>query len=241
MKWIRELFGTKSPEVVPQRVGPQQLGGTLLRNLPPNYDRDLSVEANWRRFFEWGLELRQPHITIPEVPGAEVIRHPIGFTAVYLTERSHGQSTSWVRGVIRANVIEPGVTLRDDIHSHGYDFTSGVVSGEVTNNRYTMDFSKQVPGGEGYIGYETKPDFYGVNHVVQATDAVIAIPSPEVAELEIGDSYSMLATDDFHSLQTSGAVTIFGKYAAGSATLNSNKNLSLILRPADQPPPPPEY
>jgi hypothetical protein len=96
--------------------------------------------------------------------------------------------------------VEPGVELKDDIHSHGFDFFSGVIAGELTNTRYFPDWKDRVTLGEGLIGYEGRVDIRGNNETVRATDAIIAMPRSEAEELERGQTYTMPPKNHFHAV-----------------------------------------
>lgn len=208
------------------------------RSIPPAYNNSQGYEENFARFFDWATSLRRPMSQIPSIAedlGFGVRRHPIGFVAVYLSERDGGVCTPSVTGIARVNIYPPGDAMKEDIHCHGFDFRSGVAAGILLNTVHHPDFSGAVPDGEGYIGYETRVDALGNNMVTQATDAVIAVPRSELHELSPGDEYSMRAGVDFHSVAAGdqGALTVFCK--------TPSDGISLVLKPAADVPPPDLY
>lgn len=215
---------------------------SLIYNLPPEYDNDRTYLDNFDRFFDWACSLQRPFDQIPDVGdrlGFGIRRHPIGFIAVYLSEPSRGIETVGCQGVARVNVYPPGAVMKEDIHSHGFNFKSGVVSGVLMNVRHYPDWSASLPDGEGYVGYETTIDDFGNNHSVQATDATIAINRSEAHELEAGDTYSLRPRVDFHSVHAGddGAVTFFSK----TPTRKGADGKTLVLRRADEEPVPETY
>ena len=220
---------------------------SIRTNMPPEY-RDLghpqghlSLEENFEKFFEWGLSLRRPLTKIPgmaERLGFGTKIHPLGFHVVYLSEQGRGEMTPSIRGMVRANIYPPGVELRDDIHSHGFDFYSGVIAGKLTNTRYFPEWGRnRVPEGEGLIGYEGRVDMYGRNQTVRATDAIIATPRSEAEELVRGAIYTIPPKNFFHAVDVPervGTVTIFCK----TPTYSGSDGISLTLRkPVEEPVP----
>lgn len=201
----------------------------LLRGSAPTYDYSQNHTDNFESFFDWALELREPEkqLTATAVEygfGGKI--HRLGFTVLYLSSPDEGANGPDVSGIVRVDMYPPGAIIRDDIHSHGFDFVSGLVKGEFSNMRHYPDFSKTAPDGEGYIGFETSVDAHGENNVVQATDATIYVPPPEVHELKPGDTYTMRPRTDFHSIVGSGAITIFCK----TPTYQGHDGQALFLR-----------
>jgi hypothetical protein len=132
------------------------------------------------------------------------------------------------------------VELKDDIHSHGFDFFSGVIAGELTNTRYFPDWKDRVTLGEGLIGYEGRVDIRGNNETVRATDAIIAMPRSEAEELERGQTYTMPPKNHFHAVDVEsgvGTATIFCK----TPTFWGSDGISLTLRRPDEGPVPTQY
>lgn len=222
------------------------------RNLPPKYSypdhpgNDATLEANFERFLEWGLSLRNPIKQIPRMAdhlgfGSRV--HPLGFHVVYLSEKGRGEMTAGISGIVRANLYPPGVEIQDDIHSHGFDFYSGVVQGELTNTRYYPVWGREagyVPDGEGMVGYEGRVDVYGNNQTVRATTATIPVPRSEVHELSPGDSYTMGPKNFFHAVGVEegvGTATIFCK----TPNYGGSDGISLTLKWPDEDPVPESY
>lgn len=222
---------------------------SIRTNRPPEYRQpghsqgETALKDNFARFFEWGLGLKNPIRQIPEIGerlgfGARV--HPLGFVVVYLSEKGRGEMTPEICGVVRANLYPYGVVLNDDIHSHGFDFYSGVIQGELTNTRYFPDWSQRAPDGEGYIGYEGRVDTQGNNRTVRCTDATILISEPEVHGLERGQTYTMSPKDSFHAVDVEADIqtaTIFCK----TPNFWGHEGISLTLRRATEPPVPSEY
>jgi hypothetical protein len=121
-----------------------------------------------------------------------------------------------------------GVELADDIHSHGFDFFSGVVQGELTNRQYYPDWSQQVPDGEGLAGYEGRVNIIGDNETERVMDAVIPVPPSTASEVGRGERYSMPPKNYFHAAEVESGVptvTIFCK----TPTYDNNDGLSLTL------------
>lgn len=218
-------------------------------NKPPEYKyfsesvEKTSLEENFERFLEWGLGLRNPVRQIPQIGerlgfGTKV--HPIGFVVVYLSEKGRGELTASISGIVRANIYPLGVELRDDIHSHGFDFYSGVIQGELTNTLYFPDWSQRTLEGEGMVGYEGKVDVKGNNKTVLATRACIPTPRSEVNELAKGDTYTMKPKDFFHAVGVGegiGTATIFCK----TPNYGGSDGISLTLRWPDEDPVPTTY
>jgi hypothetical protein len=207
----------------------------LIRNLPPVYNIDQSYLDNFDRFFDWAVSLNDPFRQIPEMGdnlGFGIRRHPIGFIAVYLSEHPRGLETICLEGVTRANIYPSGSIMKEDIHSHGFDFMSGVAKGTLVNVRHYPDWSASLPDGEGYVGYETSVDALGQNHTIQATNATVAIPRSEKHELQAGDTYTLKPREDFHSVYAGdhGAVTLFSK----TTTYEGQDGATLVLRRPDQ-------
>ncbi len=194
----------------------------------PQYNQRESIEANFERFFEWALGLVDPAKDIIEASakaGFETRIHPLGFRVVYLSPRDKGLETAWLTGVARADIYPPGARIKDDIHSHGFSFVSGVVAGRLTNVPEYPDFSQAVVNGEGYIGYETRVDAGGNNHLEQVTDATVAVSHFEPQELMMGETYGMGPKNEFHHVKASDAVTLVCK--------TPSDELSLVLRKPD--------
>ena len=214
---------------------------SLRTNLPPSYDTRLNVPQNFERFFSWGLELRKPFKTIPEMGerlGFGIRVHPLGFMAVYLSPPSRGLHTMSIWGTARADIFFPGNGLQDDIHSHGFDFVSGIVSGTLLNTRHYPDFSQCAPNGTGFVGYETRTDSEGNNHTTRATDATVVVPEHTTERLTSGDTYTMQPRTDFHSVDSpEGAITIFCK----TPTYSGHDGLALLLRRPESPAPSESY
>ena len=214
----------------------------LHRNTPPVYDHSRSHDENFDKFFDWTCSLKHPFKQVPQIGenlGFGIRRHPIGFIAVYLSERDNGIHNSCLSGIARVNIYPPGVEMKEDIHCHGFDFKSGVANGVLINTSHQPDWGAHATDGEGYIGYETTVDQEGRNHTVQATDATIVIASSKVQELEAGDTYSLRPLVDFHSVYAGedGAVTVFSK----TPTYEGRDGTTLVLRKPDQPPIPDIY
>jgi len=208
-------------------------------NKPPEYLNNLSLQDNFERYFEWGLDLTDPVATFQEL-GLEWDEHPLGFKVVYLTPRDRGDAMP-LRGQVRANVS--GAHILDDIHCHPFDFFSGIAKlgrsqRPFRNIRYYPEWGNiplLKPDETGYIGYETYVDYAGKNHTVAATRLVPEPPS-EVFELEVGDSYTMAPIVDFHAVDAEAdTVTIFAK------TPSVRGVKALMLRHQDLPPPPETY
>ena len=219
-------------------------------NNPPEYrgskhpEGYLSLEANFERFFEWGLALKNPLKQIPKIGeelgfGARI--HPLGFHVVYLSEKGRGEMTPEISGIVRANLYPPGVKIEDDIHSHGFDFYSGVVMGELTNTRYYPEWGVgYLPDGEGMVGYEGRVDIYGNNKTVKATRASIPVPRSEVEVVERGASYTMEPKNSFHAVSIESGeatVTIFCK----TPNYGGSDGISLTLKWPDEDPVPTTY
>lgn len=202
----------------------------LLRGLAPKYDYSRGHAENFETFFDWALELENPEKQLAATAveyrfGGKI--HRLGFTVLYLSAADEGMNGPDTSGIVRVDMYPPGAVIRDDIHSHGFDFVSGLVKGEFSNVRHYPDFRKTAPEGEGYIGFETSVDAYGNNNVVQATDATIYVPpTPEVQVLKPGDTYTMRPRVDFHSIVGSGAITIFCK----TPTYEGHDGQALFLR-----------
>lgn len=202
------------------------------KNLPPKYDDTQEHSDNFSEFFDWATSLKNPTRSIKELVeqrGYEAREHSLGFTVVYLSARHQGPQGGWHSGVARAHLYPNDRLVRDDIHSHGFDFVSGVVAGDLAHTRHYPVFGAPLPDGEGFVGYETSVSIDGTNSVVQATDATISIPRHETDELKPGDIYKLGGRDKFHSVGGQGAVTVFCKSPAD--------DISLILRkPEDAAP-----
>jgi len=213
----------------------------LQKDVPPSYDQESSLETNFDRFFDWGMSLRQPMRQIPEIGerlGIGVKVHPIGFMVIYLSQHNEGLATVAIRGEARADLFPPDVVINEDIHSHGFNFYSGVVSGEIANTRHYPDFNQRSPDSEGYIGYESSVDVFGNNHTVRATDATIVIPTFRTEVLGKGGMYTMAPRIDFHSVSSeAGAITVFCK----TPTFEGSDGQALVLRRPDRPPTPEIY
>jgi len=214
----------------------------LMRHVPPEYDHRVTYLENFDRFFDWANGLIYPAtdiVSIGERLGLTAKHHPLGFTALYLSERHGGSPSSSRTGLARVNIYPAGEVFRDDPHCHGFDFKSGVAAGGLINTMYNPDFSHALPDGEGYIGYETRVNCLGVNSVTQVTDAVVDIGKAHSVELSQGQTYEMRAQKDFHSVAAmeEGAVTIFCKTPASTGVARD----SLLLRLPDQPTPPESY
>ncbi len=205
----------------------------IRRNTPPKYKSHESYKANFPRFLEWALELRNPFKQIPEI-GEElnfgIIKHPLGFTAIYLSSRASEMYAVGSSGIARVNIYPRGADVKDDIHSHGYDFESGVAAGALLHTRHFPDFSHEarLPDGEGYIGYETRVDpITRINRLERVTTACISEPSSQIEILNPGDTYSLRPRIDFHSVASEecGAITIFCK----TPTYTGQDGDSLVL------------
>jgi hypothetical protein len=222
------------------------------RNMPPEYaypHRPLglahaSLEVNFERFLEWGMGLRNPLKQIPQIGeklGFGMKVHPLGFTVVYLSEKGRGEMTPCINGIVRANLYPPGVEIQDDIHSHGFDFHSGVIQGELTNTQYFPVWgSGYLPDGEGMVGYEGRVDVYGNNKTVRATTATIPVPRSEAQELGKGDTYTMKPKNYFHAVSVAegvGTATIFCK----TPNYGGSDGISLTLKWPDEEPVPETY
>jgi hypothetical protein len=217
---------------------------TLVTGAPPEYDQRLSHSENFPRFFDWALTLRDPIRQIPEIGeqlGFGVRRHPLGFTAVYLSSSSQPADSPFadrsISGLARANIYPGDLSVREDIHCHGFDFESGGVGGVLLNNRFSLDYDDPLPEGEGLIGYQTRVDVWGdINHVERVTGAVVRATVIRTEEVSPGDSYSLKPRTEFHMVQAAdsrGAVTVFCK----TTPYQGNAGTSLILvRPGDPPP-----
>jgi hypothetical protein len=87
---------------------------------------------------------------------------------------------------VRANFFPPGVKIREDVHSHGFDFHSGVAQGGFTNLDYGRfsDFPPPTTYGEGLVGYEGRVnETTGENETVLALKPVVVLPKPRRQEL----------------------------------------------------------
>lgn len=201
----------------------------------------MDISENFERFFDWGLGLKNPQDQIPEIGrnlGFGVRRHPIGFTVVYLSPPNRGIHTMGLWGAVRADIFPAGVDFQDDIHSHGFDFFSGIIDGELSNTRHYPDWGQADDEGLGYVGYESSVDFAGNNITTQVTDATVVIPHSESEEMAVGDSYTMKPRVDFHSVSAvGGAVTIFCK----TPTYEGQDGLALVLKKPDASAPPTQY
>ncbi len=211
----------------------------LHTNSPPVYNEGKPYQDNFGEFFHWALTLKHPMRQIPiigEELGFGVRHHPLGFMAIYLSRRTSGLHTLGLTGIARANFYPPGVKFAEDIHSHGFDFVSGVAAGVLLHTRHYPDWDTRLAEGEGYIGYETSADAFGQNHTIRATGAVVSIARSEASVLQSGTMYSLKPRVDFHSVEAddSGAVTVFCK----TPTYTGQDGQSLMLRkPSEQPPP----
>lgn len=223
---------------------------SIKTNNPPEYRycresaEKTSLEENFERFFEWGLGLRNPLKQIPkfgEGLGYGIKVHPLGFTVVYLSEKGEGERTPRINGIVRANLYPPGVVIEDDIHSHGFDFFSGVAQGELTNTLYFPKWgSGNVPDGEGMVGYEGRVDYRGNNVTVRATTASIPLPSSQVHEIARGESYTMKPKNFFHAVSVAegvGTATIFCK----TPNYGGSDGISLTLKWPNEDPVPATY
>lgn len=204
------------------------------KNPLPECGEYLSLEENFERFFEWSLGIKHPLKNIPEIGdklGFGTRVHSLGFIAVYLTEPGKGQASPWIYETIRANIYPAGVPVREDIHSHGFEFVSGIACGDFTNTRHYPDFHALAAEGEGYVGYQTDVDFDGNNHIEPLADeARIVIGSSVTHELGRGEHYSMEPKNDFHNVSAEGGVvTIFAK--------TQSDDISLLLRRPEEGPP----
>ena len=219
---------------------------SIKKNLPPKYGEGTGeLREDFERFFQWGLDLQDPHKQIPEMAhqlgfGAKV--HPLGFHVVYLSEQDHG-ALSPQTGVVRANFFPPGVKIREDVHSHGFDFHSGVAQGGFTNLDYGRfsDFPPPTTYGVGLVGYEGRVnETTGENETVLALKPVVVLPKPRRQELSRGSSYTMPPKDYFHGLgefSEGPTVTIFCK----SPNYGGSRGISMTLRDPNDAPVPEEY
>jgi hypothetical protein len=210
----------------------------LLQEKPPEYDNELDLEANFSRFFDWGLSLKDPRRTIRKF-GTEMQRNPLGFEATYLTSRDQGPTATHKAGQVRAN--EYGLECAEDIHCHPFEFWSGVIKlgreqRPLQNVRYYPDWSQRLaPGQKGLIGYETWVDDHSQNHTMAAT---IPLPEPPSRSFELteGQFYTMNPLEDFHRVEAEpGTLTIFCKTPAEPT------RRALMLRHEDLDPPPETY
>lgn len=223
----------------------------LRTDRPPRYDHERSQRENFDEFFGWALGLKRGIRRVPQIAEEADLgmrQHPLGFWVVYLSERYNGplesrpaRLTGACTGIARANFYPPGEELRDDIHSHGFDFLSGCADGRLLNMRYYPDFSRdaKVPEGEGMTGYQSSMGLDGVNRTTKVTAAVIPTPRGELEVLEAGDTYAMQRVFDFHSVAAEGlgALTIFVK----DVPEVGQPGQSLMLVGPGSPPPPAEY
>jgi len=176
--------------------------------------------------------------TIGEDLGFGVRRHPLGFIAIYLSQQVAGLHTLGRTGTARANFYPPGIKLAEDIHSHGFEFVSGVI-GQLLNTRHHPDWDTKLPDGEGLIGYQTYVDAFGRNHTARVTDAVVSVPTSKTETLYTGAIYSLRPKIEFHSVEAGedGAITVFCK----SPGLVGPDGMTLILRRPEEPAPPEVY
>lgn len=198
------------------------------------------MQENHERFLEWGMGLRRPMEQLPDIAvrnGMSARRHPLGFVVVYLSVRDHGQLHPTIAQV-RANIYPPGEIIEDDIHCHGFDFVSGVVAGALENTMYHIDFGQDATGGERYLAYETRVDPFGNNETVLINPEPLAFAMRSATTvLRPGDTYSMRRKEQFHSVASSSAVTIFCK----TPTQWGADGLALFLWKPDRPVPPAAY
>lgn len=200
----------------------------IKKNMPPTYDHSREYDENFSEFFDWAGGLRNPAKSIKalaEQHNFTTREHSLGFTVVYLSER-HPELASRQSGIARAHIYPNDRLIHDDIHSHGFAFSGGVVTGDFTQTLHFPDFTTRTDEGEGYIGYETQVDLAGNTRVIQATDAVISVPRSESSELGRGDLYALGGKHQFHSVGGQGVVTLFCK----TPSAYGSEGDSLILR-----------
>jgi hypothetical protein len=220
----------------------------LLTGAPPIYDQHASYKTNFPKFFDWACSLEDPRKQIPEIGeqlGFGVRRHPLGFIAVYLSPQSQRPDSPFadmgITGIARANIYPGDVSVKEDIHSHGFDFEAGGVDGTLLNTRFFPDFHNPLSEGEGLIGYETRVGVWGdINHVEQVTGAVVRATDSTTYEVSPGDTYSLRPRNEFHRVHAAdsgGVVTIFCK----TTPYQGNAGMSLMLINPGDPPPPARY
>lgn len=223
----------------------------LRTNKPPIYDHERSRQENFDEFFGWALGIKNAIRKVPEIAdraGLGMRQHPLGFWVVYLSERydslieNHPSvANPGCTGIARANFYPPGEEFRDDIHSHGFDSTSGCADGILLNMRHFPDFSGPgVEDGEGLIGYQSTVGIDGVNRTQKVTAATIPVPRSELQVLEVGDTFAMRRQEDWHSIAAApglGALSIFAKE---SPIVGQDGQSMMLVRP-DGKAPPAEY
>lgn len=203
------------------------------QNRPPVYNYDASPEDNFKKFFDWGLSLKDPFKQIPEIGqelGFGIRKHPIGMVAVYLSAPSRGIYTPEITGIARADIYSPDEPVNDHKHTHGFSSTGGNVDGDFTN---TLHFPEKADKGT-YIEYRTTVDKEGRNHTHRVSDApTVIVPRSEAHHLKPGEVYH-LRPDEYHSVSAGRAVTVFIKTPA---KMGKEGESSILLKPGDTPPP----
>lgn len=209
------------------------------RNHPPKYDSHRTYAENLDEFSGWAQGLRNPSRSIKslaEAAGYSSREHSLGFTVVYLSAPVNPYE-SCTSGVARAHIYPTDREIADDIHSHGFSFESTVIAGDLVHNLHYPDFSRRLPDGEGYVGYETRVDTLGHTTIQQATDATVYIPRDKSIrqELKPGDRYRLGGKNAFHSVAGMGTVTVFCKTPS---TDGSNGDSLVLRRPGSSSPQP---
>ena len=204
----------------------------FIRHEVPPYDNGDSLEANFKVFFEWASDLRRPEevlIAVSERAGFKQRRHPLGFVAVELSPAKDTEDLLDHRtGLARANIYPKGLIIEPDIHCHGFDFFAGVVHGQLENTDHQLDFSRETAGEDTYRSFVSVVNEFGENEVSLLQErSTITVTSSTTHTLGQGDTYSMRAQVDFHSVAGDGLVTILCKTPADHLKQSSE---SIFLR-----------